>query len=360
MRTAVECKDTLGRTAVFLLLKTGEIMIGIYQITNLINNKVYIGQTGDVNYRWIHHRSDLRSGVHHNKHLQGAWNLYGEENFKFEILEECQIDSLDKKEIEWIATYKSNNPKYGYNLDSGGKGIRGYKHTPEEIDKMRRIQKSNVILQFDQEFNLINRWIGGSSQIRKDFGATKESIDYRCNHKIGTMSSYKGFYWVYEEEYEDSNFTWNKYLNNEIIKEVYVPSKRPFKEPICQYSFSKELIQEYNTPYELENAGYSSHIIGSLLSRKAHIKTYKNSIWCYKSYDFSDGYYDAFIVFGRNNDSHHKSVVQINADTSEIIKEYYSISDAMKDQHVGYYTLISAINSNHQMKLNGSYWQFKQ
>lgn len=113
---------------------------GIYCITNKVNGKKYIGQTYDLKFRWLHHRSDLRGGRHHNRHLQGAWNKYGEDNFEFSELEKCTLESLDEREIYWIKYYDSQNQEYGYNLADGGLGCRGYKHTDEEIAKMRMIQ----------------------------------------------------------------------------------------------------------------------------------------------------------------------------------------------------------------------------
>ena len=50
---------------------------------------------------------------------------YGVENFDFYILEECQPDELDIKEIYWIATLDTYN--YGYNMTLGGSGLVGYK-----------------------------------------------------------------------------------------------------------------------------------------------------------------------------------------------------------------------------------------
>ena len=61
--------------------------MGIYQIKNLVNGKIYIGSSVDLKRRRKHHFVDLRRNVHHCKYLQRAWNKYGETKFKFEILE---------------------------------------------------------------------------------------------------------------------------------------------------------------------------------------------------------------------------------------------------------------------------------
>lgn len=47
-------------------------MIGIYKITNLINNKIYIGQSKDVEHRIKDHISGLNHNKGHNPHLQSA------------------------------------------------------------------------------------------------------------------------------------------------------------------------------------------------------------------------------------------------------------------------------------------------
>lgn len=59
---------------------------GIYKITNLINKKIYIGSSCYIKRRWSEHKSDLNNNSHCNKHLQRAWNKYGEESFSFEII----------------------------------------------------------------------------------------------------------------------------------------------------------------------------------------------------------------------------------------------------------------------------------
>ena len=63
---------------------------GVYQIRNTINDKIYIGSSINIEKRWVRHKRDLVKGNHRNRHLQRAWNKYGEENFEFSILEECE------------------------------------------------------------------------------------------------------------------------------------------------------------------------------------------------------------------------------------------------------------------------------
>ena len=117
--------------------------IGIYSIQNKINGKVYIGKTG-MNFgdRWDSHRSLLRNGKHFNQHLQRAWDKYGEENFEFIIIEDCQVEDLDNKERYYIELYRSK--ELSYNLADGGDGgcFLG-KQLPEETK--RKIGEKNRI-----------------------------------------------------------------------------------------------------------------------------------------------------------------------------------------------------------------------
>lgn len=81
-------------------------VVGIYSITNRTNEKRYIGSSNNVSHRLASHRINLRNGTHQNPHLQGAWNLDGEENFLFSVLEvlEDEQDLLTKEKF-WIDFY---------------------------------------------------------------------------------------------------------------------------------------------------------------------------------------------------------------------------------------------------------------
>lgn len=85
----------------------------IYKITNLINNKIYIGQTNNPNRRWKEHCNSNSGCIK----LRNAIKKYGSENFIFEIIE-GPIINYDEREKYWITQYNSINE--GYNIAEGG------------------------------------------------------------------------------------------------------------------------------------------------------------------------------------------------------------------------------------------------
>lgn len=95
----------------------------IYRIVNLVNLKQYIGRSSRHTRRWSRHRSLLRDGTHINRHLQRAWNKHGKDVFRFEVIETCQsLEQTYERERYWIAHHRTTDPRYGYNIGSGGKG----------------------------------------------------------------------------------------------------------------------------------------------------------------------------------------------------------------------------------------------
>ncbi len=107
---------------------------GIYIIQNLQNGKVYIGQSLYIERRVRHHKRALRTNAHRNQHLQHAWNKYGEDAFEFSIIELCQADYLNDREMFWIKHYDAF--KSGYNCNLGGDGNHGYVMSEESKRKM--------------------------------------------------------------------------------------------------------------------------------------------------------------------------------------------------------------------------------
>lgn len=88
---------------------------GIYKIINKVNGKFYIGSSDRLEKRKYEHWKLLKSGKHFNSHLQNAWNLYGENNFEFIIVEECEPSVQFEREQFYLDTLNPFGDN-GYNI----------------------------------------------------------------------------------------------------------------------------------------------------------------------------------------------------------------------------------------------------
>ena len=85
-------------------------MIGIYKITNLKNQKVYIGQSVNIQRRWTQHKNSDKDYP-----LYNDFKKYGIDNFSFEVIKQCDKKELNQFEQLYIKQYNSTNEKFGYN-----------------------------------------------------------------------------------------------------------------------------------------------------------------------------------------------------------------------------------------------------
>lgn len=86
----------------------------IYKIINAVNGKFYVGSTTNTAERFRVHRNRLRKGTHHAKHLQAAWNKYGEEAFVFHVIQTVlDGESLQAAEQVWLDEHVGK--EYCYN-----------------------------------------------------------------------------------------------------------------------------------------------------------------------------------------------------------------------------------------------------
>ena len=111
-------------------------MIGIYSLKNNITGETYVGQSIDLHRRMMEHKCPCSTKG--NRLICKALKKYGFNNFTFSVLEECQKDELDSKEVFWIKKLGAT-----YNMTDGGKGAKGYHPSLEErayISKCARAQ----------------------------------------------------------------------------------------------------------------------------------------------------------------------------------------------------------------------------
>ena len=152
-------------------------MIGIYKITNKINNKIYIGQSINIEERWKKHIYSPSNSLVHQ-----AIAKYGVQSFTFEVLEECASEQLNEHEVYWIAHYNSVIP-FGYNKTEGGDSPN-----LDENTRYRKLdsEKVNQIILLLKNSTLTEREIANVFDVSEDFisyinlgkNHRRENMDY--------------------------------------------------------------------------------------------------------------------------------------------------------------------------------------
>ena len=151
---------------------------GIYQIRNLVNNKIYIGSAEEFYRRKNYeHFYSLRKNKHVNHKLQNAFNKYGEQNFIFEVIEFVENeDKLLEYEQYWMDKFNVVNKGYNIQLMAG---------------KVKPMEKSVICL----DTNIVYKSI---TQASKKLSINRTSIGDCC---IGDRKTAKGLHFMYYSEF---------------------------------------------------------------------------------------------------------------------------------------------------------------
>lgn len=105
---------------------------GVYKISNIVNEKVYIGSACDLYRRSKEHLIMLTNNKHDNPYLQNAWNIHGKEHFNLEIIEFVpDRANLLNREQYWMDITNCYNRIYGYNISPTAGSTLGLKHSKE-------------------------------------------------------------------------------------------------------------------------------------------------------------------------------------------------------------------------------------
>lgn len=175
-------------------------MIGIYKVTNLINGKVYIGQSDNIEFRWKTHRnhSQKKYGNDYDCLFYRAIRKYGLNNFKFEVIEECQKNQLNEKEMYWIKFYNSFIGFVncnGYNMTRGGQtssfSILKYEQV-KEIQKLLLTTRTSQ-QKIGEQFGVTQTTI---SQINQGLIWREEDLNYPLREKAWKEEDKKHYYCV--------------------------------------------------------------------------------------------------------------------------------------------------------------------
>ncbi len=219
-------------------------MIGIYKITNTINDKCYIGQSKDIKARWAKHLSAYKSSP--DWELYRAFKKYGISAFKFEIIEECSIEALNEREIYWIAQYDSFNN--GYNMTLGGEACNG--------------TNDKAVYQYDLSGRFIKEYKSAHDAAREN------NIQFTniCKVCRGERKTAGGFGWSYEKK----------------DKIEPIKTHRLGDRTVLQFTKDGQFVAEYSTAAEADRVtGIHRTTIGLVCKGKG--KTAGGFVWKYKN-----------------------------------------------------------------------------
>ena len=153
-------------------------MVLIYKITNIVNNKVYIGKTSHstVQERWKEHCSDAYKSNNTNRPLYSAIRKYGASSFQIDCIEKVETDKIAcERESFWIDFYRSYvgfSDAWGYNATLGGDG-KAYISEEEKQDICKSYLNLKNMSLVAQNFQ---RDVGTVSKILKDNNITVQFV----------------------------------------------------------------------------------------------------------------------------------------------------------------------------------------
>lgn len=272
---------------------------GIYKITSP-SDKIYIGQSKDITKRYKTYR---KYNEPKQRRLYYSVLKYGWENHKFEIIEECSIELLNKRERYWQDYYDVLNKEKGLNCN-----LTNTKQLPRIVSLETKKQVAKTSL--EDCLIIWDLYISGktTSEIQKIFSTVDSKVlwkiksgthwvnEYLSNQGI-LYDDYKHLIKTYNLSKKDEEDILNLYYKDgltvkEIIK-IYnsstkvignilkITKRRRKSKVILQYDLNNNFIKEWISSKEIENhLGFNKSNINHAATSK--YKNYKGFIWKYK------------------------------------------------------------------------------
>lgn len=348
----------------------------VYKLTNVVNNKIYIGGTSDkLDDRF--HQHVVKSKAGSNYPLHRAIREYGEDAFTRVVLEECEsLQQLNEREAYWIATLSASNSEIGYNNKVGG-GIR-----LQSLESRRKIgnahrgkvsEKRMPLLQYSAQGDFIKEY-PSLTDAAKENKLSNSCILRSLTKKCVRPSKKNPYIWIYKETLQNVPLKVNPedYFSDLDYKptslEKYASTRKYFDggdvlklaTPVAQYSLDGKLIAKYFSIAEAcRQTGVSSTHIKAFLKDPDHyskIKRKDRTKYIWKACDKNDPDVfkteDEIRALSAKKNSH---IVRGYDLEGNLVKEYSGIRAFEKAEHVDRRTVQLYILEDAPYK--GIYWE---
>lgn len=225
----------------------------IYLRTNTVNGKQYVGQANDFDRReseWKR-KEKYSGGV-----IDKAKTKYGTENFKTEILKECDTqDELNFWEQYYIKELNTKVPN-GYNLTDGGGGVSGFKLSEESKRKMSEAKKSYIPWNKGKKFSEESkRKMSEAKKGKPNHPQTEETKEKLRLKNIG-----------------DNNPMYGKHVSKKFLEK--------FSRKVYQYTLDGKLVKVWDSTMECGRNGFHQGHVAECC--RGEIKTHKGYRWSYR------------------------------------------------------------------------------
>lgn len=310
---------------------------GIYKITNKINGHAYIGQSTNITRRWADHRKRYKE---HNNTLYKAFRKYGLENFSFEVLEECEPNMLNEREIYYITLYDTFNN--GYNETTGGDNTFSSSVEPSYVEQVRNdLANSNLSgIEIGQKYNVSDQAV---SDINTGRMWRKSDIEYPIRKPV--------------------------VRENKLVCPICGGPKNA-QANICWTCYKKTIVSNKKPPIEelTKKIYYSSF---SAVGREFGVSSNAVVKWC-KSYgvphtikELRQWYEEQNNIIKPTTESKSASpireVLQIDPKTQEVIATYANLHEAGRALgNEEYRKHIGDVCNGHRKTAYGYCWKYKE
>lgn len=276
-------------------------MIGIYKITNTLTNKIYIGQSIDIEKRWEAHKLTINNSniEAYERELYKDMRIFGLNNFSFEIIEECSFEELNEKEKYWIQYF--NSYEEGYNNTRGGSGTLKY-----DYDKVKELwQQGLTTKEISMQMNI------NYAQTNIILGILGISNKEKYNRNSSSNDSHSRY----------SKKVYQKDLLTHAIINVFESVSEAAQFLGIERSTFREALQKHNNNYR----GFYWEIDNSSIKEKRNFSA--------------------------------KKVIKLDPITKESIEQFDSVSAAARAMNVAGATIISRACKQQTLSC-GFYWKY--